>query len=278
MTEAILFRVPMLCPLSVWTQRCCVDQGPPPLYALFMLAWPLSQFPPFQVELPFLIVAALQLSGCEEACVPGPATCDGNVVVACTSRGKNPKPLYTRRDCKNDVCVTASDTAFCARGGLPSPQCQDQAEGSTFCDGNEIVACQSGYAVTAESCAAAQACVPVGPSNFPTCVESPSRGDCPEGVEGGACVGTEALRCSDGYVLARASCATADLCFTPTPSSALCFVDGKPSCDPAVRQPTQCIANAPAWCHDGTLVHGPSCNGTCQVDSSDGHSTASCSP
>lgn len=238
----------------------------------------LSQRPALWAKSLIAMSLSLHVGGCDEACVPAQATCEGNVVVACTSRGKNPKPSSTRRDCGSDVCVSTSDTAFCARDASPAPECASPDSQGAFCEGKDVVKCESGYAVTSETCSELHACVPLGPSNTPTCVESGSEGECPEGVEGGVCVGAEALRCSDGHVLARSSCAAPDLCHTPTSLTALCFVEGKPSCDATVRQPTQCIDNAPAWCERGVLVHGPRCTGSCEVTSDDGNATAECSP
>lgn len=219
----------------------------------------------------------LHLAACEKSCVPGPAHCEGNVVVACTSRGKNPRPLATRRDCESETCIETNDTAFCARDPSPAPECESPDSAQSFCAGTDIVGCESGYTVTQESCSTGQICVALGTSGDPACVEASSEGTCPDDVEGSLCVGEQALRCSGGYVLSRATCSAPDLCHTPTASTALCFVEGKPSCDSTVRHPTHCVADALAWCDDGVLVHGPPCSGSCNVVTEGGSSTAECS-
>ena len=116
-----------------------------------------------------LAIALGLLSGClEDDCRVGAWRCIGDELQSCEGHGGGvygpiDDPSYTHSSgsswenntaCGVNLCIASSDKAFCALERARDPVCGPSGFG---CDGNTLVECHEGYAMTRTACLACDA-------------------------------------------------------------------------------------------------------------------------
>jgi hypothetical protein len=154
--------------------------------------------------------------GCTPACgEDGESFCDDNVVVTCGRSNRGSETPAARSDCGESVCVEANDKAFCAVSDKPDDRCKSGSD-DPFCEEGTSFSCgEEGYLTRGETCSEEYACIEAADPATTFCAEKEASDDCPADVRGAWCAGTDALRCYDGYVVARTPCEAPEVCVVP---------------------------------------------------------------
>ncbi len=142
------------------------------------------------------------------------------MVVTCGRSVRGSQTPATRSDCGESVCVEANDKAFCAASDKPDDRCKSDTA-APFCDEDTSFSCgEAGYLMRGETCSAKYACIEAADPATTFCAEKEATEDCPADVRGAWCAGKDALRCYDGYVLARTPCEAPEVCVVPEAADA----------------------------------------------------------
>jgi len=185
-----------------------------------------------------LAIVLSLLSGClEDDCRVDTWRCAGDELQSCVAHGGGlygpiDDPSYTHSSgpswedntaCGANLCISATDRSFCALAPTRDPVC---GSSGFACDGNTLVECRDGYAMTREACL--------------VCDVTKGTGAC-SGATFGACA--TAADCAPGMM-----CTKYNGCEMP------CACPDGTSCDTcttafeASRDPSNGIANS---CHGG---------------------------
>jgi hypothetical protein len=111
--------------------------------------------------------------------------------------------------------VEANGKAFCAASDEPDDRCKSDSA-APFCEDETSFSCgEEGYLTRGETCSAEYECIEAADPSTTFCAESEVTDDCPAEVRGAWCAGSDALRCYDGYVVARTRCEAPEVCVVP---------------------------------------------------------------
>ena len=139
-------------------------------------------------------------------------------------------------------CLAPSDTPpLCAESATKDPRCAD-LEAATYCSGDQLVQCQSGYRAITRPCGSVDdfgnpelaggptstTCIDLGDGNA-TCIPKAAKIDplC-DGVTGPVCEGTALVECVDHYAVFKTECASCTI--QTTQACATCSSSPRGSC------------------------------------------------
>jgi hypothetical protein len=223
---------------------------------------PRVTLPPLFLRLFFLPMCFAAACFDNNECEPGsPNRCDGIAIVSCEGPCSDIgcAARLHRQPCDRVCVLLDGDFPACVESTTQDPKCNGV---TGYCDQQELVECVDGYVRDRTSCPADGACIePAGQAPF--CALSPLRDpncESSASMSGPTCSGKDIVRCNDGFVTYRQSCAQA--CASPFPAHTFCAgsAEADPMCNMASgSEPQRCVGDSVVYCELGFARESVSC-------------------
>jgi len=223
---------------------------------------------PTAVGLVLVMLFGAALAACRDECPATKTKCVGNELWTCPPYEDGPHH-WGKQDCGARVCVTAEvpDSpgwvkSFCAFETEPRPAC---AGAMRACDGPELLACEYGFVIGAQTCASAEHCA-AGLNTLGLCplaVTRDPRCDSAELVwrSAYACDGALSIECWVDFAVSELDCGATGcvdgICGTDGPSDARC--QAAAAAHPEWPVQVTCDENVALVCSGEHLLYQSTC-------------------